>query len=174
MRLQAVPALALLAVSGLLARQTVTPLNIQTGLWQTTLNQTNHGSLGLPPEVAAQLSPMQRARAVAMLKAITPPPSRTYTSCVTQKDLSQDPFPDKSHQNNTQCKETVLSSSSSAAKVHEVCTGEVEVDATISYQASDPQHVAGTGHAVIAVGGQQMTTEGTLTSHWVGATCPKN
>ncbi|HVA64992.1 MAG TPA: DUF3617 family protein [Terriglobales bacterium] len=174
MRLQVVPAFALLAVSGLLARQTVTPLNIQTGLWQTTLKQTNHGSLGIPPEVAAQLSPMQRARAAAMLKAITPPPSQTYTRCVTQKDFNQDPFPDKSRQSYTQCTETVLSSSSSAAQIHEVCKGEVEVDATISYQASDPQHMAGTGHAVIAVGGQQMTTDSTLTSHWIGATCPKN
>ena len=59
--------LALVFTSALMAGGKV-KLNVKTGLWQTTITNTVTGSMGLPPEIAARLTPAQRARFEAAQK----------------------------------------------------------------------------------------------------------
>src|SRR5215475_7782194 len=74
-------------------------LNVKTGLWQTTITNTAAGSMGLPPEMAAKLTPAQRARyeAAAKKQASGTPRTETHKDCLTPEKLAEDPFTDKTH-----------------------------------------------------------------------------
>ncbi|MGH9483348.1 MAG: hypothetical protein ACRD1L_14770 [Terriglobales bacterium] len=62
MRLQALPTLTLLAAAALLAGQSFTPLNVQTGVWQVNQQVTLTGDLPVPPELAAHMTPAMLAQ----------------------------------------------------------------------------------------------------------------
>src|SRR5215472_5348689 len=72
----------------------MTPMNVKTGLWQSTSTVAITGGLGLPPDVAAKLTPEQKARYEAAMQAQAGGHTSTHTnkSCLTQKDLTTDPF----------------------------------------------------------------------------------
>jgi len=70
----------------LLASGDVQPLNIKTGLWQLTMTTTVSGRPPIPPEALARMTPEQRAKFEAAMKARAShgPRTRTYKNCVTK------------------------------------------------------------------------------------------
>jgi Protein of unknown function (DUF3617) len=161
---------AFLAVPTLLAGADKTPLNVKTGLWQVTVNRSGSGQLGIPPDVAARLTPEQRAAMESAMKnrAAAPSQPKAYEKCLTKDNLSKDPFSEKKD-----CTENVIKSTGSDLQVHETCTNERgKTDADLNFHATDSEHVKGTGHVVSTVGGHNMTVEMNFDSKWVSATCP--
>lgn len=177
MRTNIVIATALgLAASALLAQQKVTPLNIKTGLWQSTTTITASGSLGISPEMAAQLTPEQRARmeAAANRSSSGQPHTITDKGCIQQEDLTRDPFNAGKNDMDMKCSENLISSTSSDAEVEMSCndskgnTG----DFHITFHATDNEHVTGTGHGNINMYGHAMKSDWNMQSQWVQASCP--
>ena len=162
-----------LGASGLWAGGKAKSLNVKTGLWQTTSTTTVTGSLGIPPEMAAKLTPAQRARFEAAMKkqASGVPRTRTYKNCVTQKDLAEDPFTDKNNQ--SRCQETVIKSTGSDLEVREACTdSSSKTDAHMVFHASSSEHVTGSGNMAATMGGHTMHSVIKMDSKWLGASCP--
>lgn len=135
----------------------VTPLNVNTGLWQMTETVT---WTGLPPQTEAI---MKQAA-----------PTHTYKSCVKPKDLSSNPWGDGSHD---KCTWTAVNSTGTDMDVR--ATGcdlgknygmTAEVHGKI--HVLDSEH--GTGSMVITVtgNGQTMNGHATYTGKWIGASCP--
>lgn len=84
------------------------PVHVKTGLWRVTRTTTING--GLPPDMQAKLvhmPPEERARLEAAMKKRLGgvPDSTNFKSCVTEKDLKNQPWEDRSG-----CKWTVITS----------------------------------------------------------------
>ncbi len=152
-------------------------LNAKTGLWQTTSTNTVTGSMGIPPEMAAKLTPEQRARFEAAMKkqANGVPRKLTYKDCLTEKNLSEDPFTDRAPGDKMKCQETVIKSTSTDLEVREVCTdGSSKSDTHLSFHADSPKHVTGSGNTTAVVGGHTMHSVIKMDSRWIAASCPAN
>src|SRR5690348_14518665 len=65
------------------------PMNVKPGLWETTTTITVAGEMPIPAEVLNRLTPEQRARMEARMKANSSGHTNTNThkSCVTKEDL---------------------------------------------------------------------------------------
>src|SRR5215468_500401 len=165
---------ALVCTSVLLAGGKV-KLNVKTGLWQTTITNTSTGSMGLPPEMAAKLTPAQRARyeAAAKKQASGTPRTETHKDCLTPEKLAEDPFTDKSHGDNVKCQETVIKSTATDLEVRELCTdGSSKGDTHLSFHADSPEHVTGSGTTTATMGGKVMNSVMKMDSKWISAACP--
>lgn len=150
-------------------------LNVKTGLWQTTTTNTVTGSMGIPPEMAAKLTPAQRARyeAAAKKQASGTPRTATHKDCLTPEKLQEDPFTDKSHGDNAKCQETVIKSTATDLEVRELCTyGSSKSDIHLSFHADSPEHVTGSGTTTATTGGKVMKSAMKMDSKWVSAACP--
>lgn len=153
---------------------TLIPLHIKLGQWQSTSTVTVKGGLGLPPDMAAKLTPEQRARYEAYMKSKANGDTHTMTdkNCITAKDLTTDPFEQKDPDGKFQCHGTLLHSSSSDITLQENCSGEANMTYTMKIHASDPEHTTGTGEGSTTMGGRTMTSTVKFSSTWIGATCP--
>lgn len=152
----------------------LTPLNIKLGQWQSTSTITIKGGLGLPPDMAAKMTPEQRAKYEAYMKSKANGDTHTMTdkNCLTAKDLTTDPFEQKDPDGRVQCHGTLLSSSASDIVLRENCSGEATMTYTMKIHASDPEHTTGTGQGSTTMGGKTMTSDVKFSSTWIGATCP--
>jgi hypothetical protein len=150
-------------------------LNVKTGLWQTTITNTVTGSMGIPPEMAAQLTPAQRARFEAAQKkrASGTPRTETHKNCLTPEKLAEDPFTDRSHGDEAKCSETVIKSTASDLEVRELCSyGSSKSDIHLSFHADSQEHVTGTGTTNVTTGGHDMHSNMKLESKWLSSACP--
>ena len=165
-----------IVATALLAQSKITPMNIKTGLWESTNTVTISGALGIPPDMAAKLTPEQRARVEAAMSqsALAKPQTTTHKGCLKQEDLTKDPFANKNMEN-MKCHENLLRSTGSDAEVDVSCEGP---DGAFKYHmmlhATDQQHVTGTGHGTASMGGRTMTSDVKFESKWIQATCPAN
>lgn len=153
----------------------MTPMNVKTGLWQSTSTITVNGSLGLPPEVLAKMTDEQKARYQAAMQAQSGGHSSTHTNkgCLTQRDLTTDPFAQKdSSDEHIQCHGTLLSSTSTDIVLRETCSGEASMAYTMKIHAVDQEHATGTGMGTATMGGHTMNSSVKFQSTWIGATCP--
>src|ERR1700761_2127321 len=84
-------------------------LDVKPGLWEVTSQGEASGMPPIPPQALAQMSPEQRAQAMAAMqgamKRMNQP--NVTRSCITQKML--DRGLDFQHPNNETCKQTVVS-----------------------------------------------------------------
>ena len=100
------------------------PLNLKLGLWQMTYTTAGDGVLPLQsiaPELLAKMTPEQRSRTEARLKARIPPGSRIETKqyCLTEEKLKKAIFNSAYEIQN--CRRTVLNSTPKLQQFHEEC-----------------------------------------------------
>lgn len=153
----------------------ITPLNVKTGLWQNTSTVTIVGSLGLPPELLAKMTPEQKAKYEAAMHANAGGHTSTHTDkgCLTQKDLTTDPFSKaNSDDENIHCRGKLLSSTSTDIVLQETCSGEASMNYTMKIHAVDQEHAVGTGKGTATMGGRTMNSSVKFETKWLGATCP--
>ncbi len=106
--------LVLLLSAAVWAADKIQPLNVKTGLWETTRTTTTSGQMPIPPELLARLTPEQRAKMEERMKANSAEKTRASTSksCMTKEKLEKAPFSDE--QKN--CTRTIVRSTSSEAE----------------------------------------------------------
>ncbi|HUZ45673.1 MAG TPA: DUF3617 family protein [Terriglobia bacterium] len=146
------------------------PLNIKTGLWETTSVTKTSGRLPISPDMLAQMTPEQRARFEAAMNQMTSqqPKTRITRTGVTKDRLEKDPF----NNDEKSCTETVLNSTGSKIDVHELCTEEnTKIDITVHIEAVNSESVKGTVQSNASGSGNTMKVNGTFTSKWIGAIC---
>jgi hypothetical protein len=166
--------LAVIFTSALMAGGKI-KLNVKTGLWQTTITNTVTGSMGLPPEMAAKMTPAQRARYEAAVKkqGSGTPRTVTHKDCLTPEKLAEDPFTDKPHGDDVKCEETVIKSTSTDLEVQEHCTyGSSKSDVHLAFHADGSEHVTGSGTTKATMGGREMNSTMKMDSKWISAACP--
>jgi len=174
MRLSKGAGVLLLALTALAADK-VQRLNVKTGLWEVTTITHNQGHMPIPEGMLKRMTPEQRARMDARLKAQPAERSHTIThkSCVTEQDTQKgDLF---STNPNQECTEQIVSSTSTAAEIHMVCERQgIQGNGTLTIKALNPEYVKGSSHITANGNGQTLNTDSTFTAKWVGASCGKS
>lgn len=149
--------------------------NVKVGLWEQTITVNRTGAMGLPESLLSRLTPEQRARVEAKMKADEANGSshkRTTQSCLTQKDLDNwDIY--KTPDSN--CHETVLKATSTAVDAKWECSAEngFSGTGTLHIDVDDTEHAHGTVHTIIDSNGHHMVVDSTMTSRWIGSDCSK-
>ncbi len=142
--------LALAAYAG--GGQQNQPLKVKPGLWQVT--ETYHMT-GVPAAGPAGHT-------------------FTYKSCVSEKDLSSNPFRNRNGQED--CTWTVLSSTSSDMEMKGTSCPlgrDMGMDSNVHFKlhAVDSEHVTGSGEWKASGNGQQMSGNASGSGKWISATC---
>jgi hypothetical protein len=146
------------------------PLNVKTGLWQSTRTWTTSGQMPIPEGMLDRLTPEQRARFEARMKANSS--AKTHTAddknCVTKEDLQRPPKFTES----ADCTWTLLESSDTRAKGNAICEVEgMKMTGNGVFLAPDQEHMTATIHLTSTGGGHSMTTDATIASKWLGSSC---
>ena len=147
------------------------PLNVKTGRWQTTVQINSGGSLALPSDQMAKLTPEQRARVESAMKQASRPKTTTRTKqdCLTQDELNKG-TPFKS--DDKRCTQKVLNSSSSRLNVEQDCAEDSMRTKTImSLEAISPEAVKGTGTVTATSEGHNFTSNISFASQWSSGSC---
>jgi hypothetical protein len=143
-------------------------LNVKTGLWEITSVTETRGMPPLPKELLNSLTPEQRAKMEAEIKAGQKGADKdTDRECVTQEDLEQ-PFESA---NAKECKQTIVKSSRTAQEVHIVCSGGVPGSGVLKVSASNPETMSGTLDLKLGEGADAMTIKARLQGRWLSSDC---
>jgi len=160
---------AMLLSSTALAQAKFQPLNVRTGLWESTVTSTTSGQMPLPAELLSRLAPEQRAKFESRMKGNSAPKTRTFTNkdCETKEKLSEQPFSSQK-----ECKQTILTSSTTKAEVKMVCEfGDVRSNGTMHIDVLSPESVKGFGQMTSNGGGHAMTVNTSFSAKWLGPSC---
>jgi hypothetical protein len=162
----------LIAFTVLLAVTSVAqPINVKTGLWETTATSQVSGMPPIPAEALARLTPDQRAKMEQAMGGGGGPRTTTMKSCVTQEMLDKAlNFGDNKDQN---CKRTLVSSSATKQEIHMECAhGQDKTTSDIHFEAVDRTTVKGTMTMNSAAqGGRGMSMKVDFSSKYLGADC---
>jgi hypothetical protein len=143
-------------------------LNVKTGLWEITSVTQFSGVPPLPKELMDKLTPEQRAKMVADLKAESAKPSRdTSRECITEKDLDR-PLGSADAKN---CKQTLVSTTRTSQEARIVCDGETKGSGVLKVSTPTPQTMNGTLNLKTGEGPDAFIIKGTLSGRWLSADC---
>jgi Protein of unknown function (DUF3617) len=141
-RLFAIPSLLLVAASAPAAT-----MDVKLGLWETTLNNRITGA-----PVGSN--------------------TVTYRTCLTQKQLAEDPIAQPMDKGQ-KCTTKMTSQTSTVWAGRRVCTGGEQGDQEYSGKvtAVSREHVKGALLIRMSTGGMAMTNHATYDSKWLGSDC---
>ena len=166
----AFPLASALFCVGICAAQS--PLNVKTGEWESTISSDTTGQMPLPQEVIDKMTPEQREKMEAMMKARGMQGPRTMVNkhCVKKEDLDK-PFGN----NDKSCKRTVVSSSATKQEIHMECDmGGGKQVGTLKFEAVDSSTLKGSMQMTVSNGGRTMNVNSTFASKWLGSACPES
>jgi len=146
------------------------PLNLKPGLWESTVTVTTAGEIPIPPEILNRLTPEQRARMEARMKASAAAHSTTDTNkkCVSKEDIAKADV----GQLDKNCTYTIATSTSTEAKGTLSCDESgMTAHADMRVQAPDPEHMKGSAHGTMTGGGHTLNVDSQYNSKWLGSDC---
>ncbi|HUX65923.1 MAG TPA: DUF3617 family protein [Terriglobales bacterium] len=153
----------------------IVPMNVRTGLWETHTVVAVSGAIGIPPGMAAKMTPAQQQKYAAAMAAMSGQKMEsTDKSCLTQKDLTDNPESFLNPNDKLKCIGQVVNSTSNEIELQTTCNGEAQLTMHIKIHASDSEHASGQGEGNTTIAGKTMKSTYTMDSHWLGATCPKD
>lgn len=146
--------------------------NVKPGAWEMTVTTIASG-MKLSPDMAAKLTPQQRAQMEQMMKAREGKPhTTTIQSCLTKDDISQDriikEMEDEDDDSAVHCKVTVISKSSSKLVLDTKCPGPTPSTTRFTIEAKTPDTIEATGERDQQGSGKSRMT---IKGRWVGASC---
>ena len=148
------------------------PLNVKPGLWETTMTNEMSGMPPMPAEALARLTPEQRAKIEAAMKARAAQGAKTtvHKNCITKEQLAKPlKFGDESEKN---CKYTFVTSSGSKQEIHVECTqGTMNSKGDVHVEAVNSENIKGSSQMSVGDGGRTMNIKMGFTAKWIGASC---
>jgi hypothetical protein len=166
----AFPLASALFCAGICAAQT--PLNVKTGEWESTMTNETSGQMPIPQEMIDKMTPEQRAKMEAMMKArgMQGPRTTVTKHCVKKEDLDK-PFGNE----NKSCKPTIVSSSATKQEIHMECEmGGGKQVGTLKFEAVDSSTVKGSMQMTASNGGRTMNVNSTFSAKWLGSACTES
>lgn len=163
----AVAALLLTALSA--AGAGAERLNVKLGLWEMTSTMRFSGMPPLPKEVTDKMTPEQRAKMAADLKAAAEeePEPEVSSECITQEDLDK-PFQSA---NSDDCTQTIVRTTKTTQEIRLVCTGKTKGSGVFKVTTPTPETMSGTLDLKAGEGADAFVMKGTIKGRWLGADC---
>ena len=151
-----------------------TPLNVKTGEWEVTTTGGSTGQIPIPQAMLDKMTPEQRAKIEAAMKARGAPGNRTTVrkSCLRKENLDK-PFGDDEARKS--CKQTIVTSSTTRQEVHLECAnGGGQQTGTFKLEAVDSGTVKGAMQLTASNGGQSMNINNDFAAKWLGPVCSES
>ena len=160
-------------LGGTMASAPAAPLNVKTGLWETTFQAEMRGQLPIPPDMLQQLSPDRRAAMENIMKDMTDKPyTRVHKNCVTQQDLDKGDSAFLADRPGMKCSNKLTQHTGSAvAGTFECTTGGMRQTGDFAFEAKDREHLAGKVNINISDGAKAMTSHANMSARWLSASC---
>jgi hypothetical protein len=155
-----------------LAADLVKP-DIKPGLWEVTTNPHVSGQMPIPDDQLAKMTPEQRARLDAAIKASQARSGkpRVYKECMTPEKIARGFDMDKESEGSS-CKRNVVSSSANELTLHDECAkpdGKTSTD--VHFEIKSGTQMNGKINVVMSSGTKTMTVNSTVQGKWLGADC---
>ena len=144
-------------------------LNVKLGLWEMTSIMRFSGIPPLPKEVTDKMTPEQRAKMAADLKAAAAeePEPEVSSECITQEDLDK-PFESA---NADDCTQTIVRTTRTTQEIRMVCTDKVKGTGLFRVTTPTPEIMNGTLDLKAGEGPDAFTVKGTIKGRWLGPDC---
>src|SRR5688500_1134966 len=127
------------------------PLNVKVGLWETTWVTQTQGLPPLPKELLDSMSPEQRKKMEADLRAEqAKPDTATDRECITKEELER-PFKPS---NTQECTHTNVAATRTTQEVRIVCSGGLPGSGTLKVTAPNPETLTGSMNLKLGAGAQ--------------------
>jgi len=145
-------------------------LDVKTGLWETTTKSQMNGVPQLPPDLLNKLTPEQRAKLEATLKARAAqgPKTNVHRGCLTKEQLDKalDVLDDLKEKG---CTRTLVTSTSSKQDIRFECTvGGLTESGTVHVEALNSENIKGT---MMVASDRNSNNTMEFTSKWIGPAC---
>jgi hypothetical protein len=157
------------------ASDKIQPLNIRLGLWQMTYTTERNGGIAahtIRPELLAKMTPQQRARTKARLKAKAEqgPQVATKQYCLTEEKLKNATF---SSEDSRSCRRTMIASTVKIQQFHEECTdGKTKRTADGRFESSQPEALKGSLQVKsTAEDAKGVSTKMAIAGKWLANSC---
>lgn len=139
-------------------------LNIKPGAWEITTTAVASG-IRLPAEALAKLSPEQRAKMEASMRAQDGKPvTQVEQSCVTQEELEQNTL----LASDEGCARKIVASSATKIVIDETCPAPNVSSSRVTIEASAPDRIVMTMDRTQAGGGKIRAD---VKGRWLAASC---
>lgn len=149
------------------AADTIRPLDIKPGQWESTMTMQTSGDTPVPPQVLATLNDQQRAKMEEQLK----PRTLTRKTCVKRETLDK---PLNMGYEDKACSRTLVSSSANKQEIHVECGRQTaKSSGSIRVEAVDSENFKGVIEMSVMRGDQSTNITSIITGHWIGAACGK-
>lgn len=155
------------------AADTIRPLDVKLGLWESTTTSEMTGMPPIPDELLAKMTPEQRSRMEAAAKARGAQSKKApsvHQSCVTKESLAK--AQNFGNDDRLSCQRNIIRSSSTAQDIRFECdVSGIKSTGNIHVEAVNPEHVKGTSQVEAAGGKNAMTMKVNFESRWIGPDC---
>ncbi|HEV2201893.1 MAG TPA: DUF3617 domain-containing protein [Bryobacteraceae bacterium] len=149
-----------------------TPLDVKTGEWEATVTSDSSGQIPVPQALLDKMTPEQRAKMEAALKARATPRTNVHKQCVKKEDLGK-PFGNDEERKS--CKQNIVTSSSTRQEIHMDCEiGGGKQSGTFKLEAVDSGTVKGTLEMTASNGGRTMNVNSAFSAKWLGPVCSES
>jgi len=153
------------------AADTITPLDVKLGQWESSMTMETSGLPPIPPELLDRLPPEQRAKMEERLKANASkgPRTTTHKSCLKKEDLDKALSFGNDQKN---CTRNIVTSNRSKQEIRMECTaGGGKQSGTIRVEAVNSENVKGSTEMTMSGAGRTMNMNSTFSAKWLGPTC---
>ena len=150
------------------ADDAITPLDVKTGLWESTTIMNMGGLPPIPQEVLDRMTPEQKAQIDAAMKAQQGKPITTK-HCVTKEELTRKDLFDEGNKN---CTRSVSTSTSSKLVMNIECVNQgVTMKGTIRLDVNSSESVTAKTEMVATGNGRTMNMNSVITAKYLGSAC---
>ena len=145
---------------------------VKAGLWEQTITLTRQGAPPISDRVLSNLTPEQRARVEAQMRANQQPRTTTHQACLTDKDLDSFRIFENSDPG---CKETIRTSTGTEVDEQWECKMDdgITGKGTLHIDILSPESARGTVHMIADENGHHLVTDSRMTARWLGPDCSK-
>jgi len=146
------------------------PLDVKTGLWEVKMSGQSKGTLPIPADELAKMTPERRARFEQAMKNSMARMNHdhAFKECITEEQLKRG-F--KTDNDDESCKQIIRTSTSTVKEVSEECAGKQKASGTIRFEAISSKEVKGSVHMVVGNGANSMTIDNIIQAKWLGSDC---
>lgn len=144
-------------------------LNVKTGLWEIKSTIHMSGIPPLPAELLAKMTPEQRKKMEADMRAAQSkePHTETENECITEKDLER-PFQSASQED---CEQSIVNSTRTSQEARLVCKGKVPATGSLKINTPSPERMNGLLDLKTGSGPDAFVIKGQLQGRWIGSDC---
>jgi hypothetical protein len=165
--------LTMLAPLALWAADNYTPLDVKLGLWESTSSNQMSGTPPVPEELLSRLTPEQRAKMEAAMKAQMAKAAqpKTTKSCLTKEELNK---PMLFGNDTSFCKPTLITSTSSKQEIHFDCSDDknsLKAAGNVHIEALNSENVKASGQVTSSDGANKMNMQTSYSAKWLSADC---